>query len=501
MMEAKVKFLVIPTVFLSLFLSKLGTCQEFDRSSRIIHTPLGSLVGVNYPGADGNVAWTTYKGIPFAEPPVGPLRFAQPKPKEPWQDVLNATEYGPECPQPQRDYTSEDCLTLNLFVPTVNVTEGPLAVMVWIHGGGFESGAGSHYDGSVLAVRGRVIVVTVNYRLGVLGFLSTGDDSAKGNYGLWDQRLAIQWVKENIAYFQGDADRITIFGESAGGISIGMQVISPVNNRSLFQRAILESGTAKAVFTDSHEGAASRTKQMGLLLQCNNVDDSRKLIECLRAATAEDILKAAEKLVLTVVQLSPYNPTIDGDFLPDYIHHLSASGLASQYDLIVGSNSDEGSLALNSGIIPPNIDSSLMPFIIALAVSPVCDCTNYLDLTETATFFYTASTGLDDGRQNVRTVLEMSGDSLFVAPATATARHHSLLSDKYNHSSTSYMYYFTYLSEVESNPFPPDLIDGAGHGFEINFVFGTYLITHPGSVSAKLSQSMVAFWSNFAKHG
>ncbi|XP_022079675.1 putative inactive carboxylesterase 4 [Acanthaster planci] len=321
-MKTKVGFTcVVLTVLLCFFSKNLGTCQETDWSSTIIHTPLGSLAGVNHHDPDGNLRLTTKKGIPFAKPPVGPLRLSKPKPKEPWQGVLNATDYGLVCPQPP-DYSmdgvvlnqtqSEDCLTLNIFVPAMNVsTEALLPVMVWIHGGGFAYEDASVYDLSTIAVHGHVIVVNLNYRLGVLGFLSTGDDSAQGNYGVWDQRLAIQWVKENIVYFHGDADMITIFGESAGGISVGMHAISPVNDRSLFQRVILQSGTASTFFMNSPQEAATRTRQLGRLLQCETVDDSRELMDCLRNTSVDDLLTAAAKLKLEVVQLSPCYPTLD----------------------------------------------------------------------------------------------------------------------------------------------------------------------------------------------
>lgn len=197
-----------------------------------------------------------YKGIPYAAPPVGELRWKEPQPAEPWKEVRPCTEFGPACPQPSSDdqggfmavgETSEDCLYLNVWSPAETPGER-LPVMVWIHGGAFRTGAGSQavYDGVNLAEKD-VVVVTINYRLGPLGFFAhpllteESPNGSSGNYGLLDQVAALEWVERNIASFGGDPDNVTVFGESAGAMSICDLMASPLAE-GLFDRAIVQSG-------------------------------------------------------------------------------------------------------------------------------------------------------------------------------------------------------------------------------------------------------------------
>ena len=220
--------------------------QDLQRISQdiVVNTRSGKLRGFQHV-LNGKSVFQ-FLGVPYAEPPVGSLRFKPPLPISGWTGTKNATDFGPECMQNvyrpgPRPSMSEDCLVLHVYVPETLSPVKQRAVMVWIHGGAFVIGKASTYDGAHLALRGDVIVVTINYRLGVFGFLSTGDTSSPGNYGLLDQRLAIKWVKDNIEKFGGNSSLITIFGESAGGVSTGMHVISP-QNVGLFQRAIVQSG-------------------------------------------------------------------------------------------------------------------------------------------------------------------------------------------------------------------------------------------------------------------
>ncbi|XP_066292574.1 pyrethroid hydrolase Ces2e-like [Branchiostoma lanceolatum] len=198
----------------------------------------------------------TFLGIPYAAPPVGELRYRPPQPALPWEGVREAVEYGSYCPQNLTSFNnldhdfpiefgenmtmSEDCLTVNVFTPTV-AEDAALPVLLWIHGGALTIGMGSPPGWEVLAAHQDVVVVSINYRLGVLGFLSTGDENMPGNYGFLDQVRAMEWVKENIRSFGGDPERVTLFGESAGGISISYHLLSPLS-RGLFQRAIMVPG-------------------------------------------------------------------------------------------------------------------------------------------------------------------------------------------------------------------------------------------------------------------
>ncbi|NXU51605.1 SASB hydrolase, partial [Turnix velox] len=223
--------------------TKLGTVQGFQ---------------LHVDSAKKNV--NVFLKLPFARPPVGQLRFSPPQPPEPWSGVRDATSYPAMCLQDKvtgqlisdmvsmnKDKVtlsvSEDCLYLNIYSPVPVGKQEKLPVIVWIHGGGLLLGAASSYDGSALAALNNVVVVAIQYRLGFLGYFSTGDEHARGNWGYLDQVAALQWIQENIEYFGGDPGSVTIFGESAGGVSVSALILSPLA-KGLFHKAISESGTA-----------------------------------------------------------------------------------------------------------------------------------------------------------------------------------------------------------------------------------------------------------------
>ena len=260
------------------------TCVCVGVKAKIVRTPSGSVLGTTSETLGVNVS--RYYKIPFATPPIGNFRFTKTVPVVPWGTTINSTKYGPSCVQsipagyvfiiPNQD-TSEDCLHLNIFVPETNIASNQLKpVMVWIHGGAFVVGSATMYDGSYLAAQGDVIVVTVNYRLGILGFLSFGN--LRGNYGLWDQLEAIRWIKRNIRSFGGDPSSITIFGESAGAASVALHSTIP-RNRGLFQRSIMQSGSYSNPWTfgiNMVEGMRQYTETVG----CND-DGNRNVESCL----------------------------------------------------------------------------------------------------------------------------------------------------------------------------------------------------------------------------
>ena len=236
-----------------LFLIALGhTYTEDDKlqvETRVVNTPLGLVKGLKLKNQQMGKPLYEFRGIRYGKPPVGPLRFKQPVPVEKWEDTLDATTFGASCPQfinemmsdfkPRK--VSEDCLFLNVYVPAELDLNKKLSVMVWIHGGGLTFGFGDQYDGGWIAIEGNVITVTINYRMNIFGFLSVGHPASKGNYGLWDQKLALQWVHDNIHAFGRDPESVTIFGESGGGWSTSFQSLMP-SNRGLFQRVISQSG-------------------------------------------------------------------------------------------------------------------------------------------------------------------------------------------------------------------------------------------------------------------
>lgn len=304
-----------------------------------IKTKSGSVEGVL--SSNGEVS--IFKGIPFAAPPVGPLRWKAPQPAEPWKGTLHADHFSKNCMQKlvheflpwTKEFmlvndVSEDCLYLNIWTPAKSATE-KLPVYVYIYGGAFTSGAGdvSIYDGEHLAEKG-LIVVNMNYRLGVFGFLAHPELTAEsphhssGNYAFLDQLAALQWVKENIAAFGGDPEHVTIGGQSAGAVSVGLQVVSPLT-KGLFRGAITESGTGISGWpipslAEGEKIGADFAKSMGA-----------KSIADLRAMPAEKLLDAQGR----------FSPVVDGWFLPDQVMKIYAAGDENDVPMIDGWNADE----------------------------------------------------------------------------------------------------------------------------------------------------------------
>ena len=302
-----------------------------------------------------------YHGIPYAAPPVGNLRWAPTAPVLPWQDVLDASRPGPNCPQrasvpvsfyerPEYPEQSEDCLTLNVWTKAVHAEERR-PVMVWIHGGGLAGGAGSWQTGELLAGKGAVLV-TFNYRLGRLGFLAHPELSAEhpngvsGNQGFRDQIQALQWVRDNISKFGGDPDNVTIFGESAGGTSVSVMQASPLA-RGLFHRAIGQSGAGFHPMSHRTEDRAYAKSgefvglQFGAALVGEEDDQS---LAALRKLPAQRIVEVTDSSPLFSVY--EYLPTVDGEVLPQDVGTLFSKGQQADVPTLVGSNAHEGGAIL-----------------------------------------------------------------------------------------------------------------------------------------------------------
>jgi para-nitrobenzyl esterase len=307
-----------------------------------------------------------FTGIPYAAPPVGDRRFRPPAPAEPWSGIQDAVSFGPGAPQnastaerlmgAQPKQSSEDCLTLNVWTPGLDDAARP--VMVWLHGGAFATGSGGvpWYHGNRLAARGDVVVVTLNYRLGALGFLHLaqllgGEYAAAGNLGLLDQIAALEWVSGNIAAFGGDPGRVTIFGESAGGMSVATLLGAPAA-RGRFQRAIAQSGAAANVSTP--EVAAAVAEAVVAELHEASGDNTCSAPEILLEAPVGQLLAAQDAVARRLTgramarevpagQASwlPFQPVVDGTVLPEHPLDAIAAGAAADVPLITGTTSDE----------------------------------------------------------------------------------------------------------------------------------------------------------------
>ncbi|MBM7131095.1 carboxylesterase/lipase family protein [Dyella mobilis] len=293
---------------------------------------------------DASIDLNEFKGIPYAAPPIGPLRWKPPQPAAAWPGVRQADHFGPRCMQRamysdmvfRSDGVSEDCLYLNVWAPAHSAS-AKLPVLVYFYGGGFTAGDGSElrYDGASLAQRG-IVTVTVNYRLDVFGFLALpalaaeSPEHATGNYGLLDQNAALRWVRRNIAAFGGDPGKVTIGGESAGSMSVSAQMASPLS-KGLMQQAIGESG---AVLGNLKPRPLAQAEREGKNFE--RLVGARSL-EQLRATSAESLLKVAGKK-----NVPEFMPTIDGYFLPRSPEAIFQSGDQAHIPLLVGSNSQEG---------------------------------------------------------------------------------------------------------------------------------------------------------------
>lgn len=440
-----------------------------------LRTANGVLEGVV--SADGKVR--TFKGIPYAAPPVGELRWKPPQPAPAWAGVRKAVDYPPRCMQgriyPDMVFNdkgpSEDCLYLNLWMPAAP-EKTPLPVMVWIYGGGFAAGATSEprQDAGNLSKKG-VMVVTMNYRLGVFGFFSHPEltkesrRKASGNYGLLDQVAAIEWVKKNIATFGGDPNNVTIFGESAGSFSVSALMASPLS-RGLFKRAIGESG---AFF-----GATLPLKPLAETEKANVEFAKTSLgttsLQALRARPAEEILQAALKQ-----ETLRFSPNVDGYFLPRDVPSIYAGGKQSHVPLLAGWNADENSYRTILGRDDPTVQN-FATHVRAL----------YGSQADPLLKLYAASTDAEVKR----TAQDLAGDR-FIAYGTWKWLEMQLKTGK----SSVYRYRFDQTLPL-AEPAAP-------HASEIEYVFQVLssrrLPWRPED--RKVSDWMGSYWTNFAKTG
>ncbi|XP_058296360.1 liver carboxylesterase 1 [Hylobates moloch] len=333
-------------------------------SPPVVDTVHGKVLGkfVSLEGFAQPVA--VFLGIPFAKPPLGPLRFTPPQPAEPWSFVKNATSYPPMCTQDPKAgqllselFTnrkeniplkfSEDCLYLNIYTPADLTKKSRLPVMVWIHGGGLMVGAASTYDGLALAAHENVVVVTIQYRLGIWGFFSTGDEHSPGNWGHLDQLAALRWVQDNIAGFGGNPDSVTIFGESAGAESVSVLVLSPLA-KNLFHRAISESGVALTAVLVKKGGVKPLAEQIAITAGCKTTT-SAVMVHCLRQKTEEELLETTLKMNFLTLDLqgdpkeshSLLATVIDGVLLPKTPEELQAERKFHAIPYMVGINKQE----------------------------------------------------------------------------------------------------------------------------------------------------------------
>ncbi|XP_028571485.1 neuroligin-3 isoform X13 [Podarcis muralis] len=371
---------------------------------------------------------------------------------------------------------------------------GAKPVMVYIHGGSYMEGTGNMIDGSVLASYGNVIVITLNYRVGVLGFLSTGDQAAKGNYGLLDQIQALRWISENIAFFGGDPLRITVFGSGIGASCVSLLTLSH-HSEGLFQRAIIQSGSALSSWAVNYQ-PVKYTSLLADKVGCN-VLDTVDMVDCLRQ-------KSAKELVEQDIQPARYHvafgPVIDGDVIPDDPEILMEQGEFLNYDIMLGVNQGEG-LKFVEGVVDPedgvsgsDFDYSVSNFVDNLYGYPEGKDT----LRETIKFMYTDWADRDNPETRRKTLVALFTDHQWVEPSVVTADLHA------RYGSPTYFYAFYHHCQSLMKPPWSD----AAHGDEVPYVFGIPMIgptdLFPCNFSKNdvmLSAVVMTYWTNFAKTG
>ena len=441
---------------------------------------------------------SVFLGVPYAQPPVGPLRFRPPVPGAPWEGVRPARSVGPIAHQFPTDLEqmqgrldlpqSEDCLTLNIWTPEPDGARRP--VMVWIHGGAYLNGTGAAewFDGTSFATRHDVVLVTINYRLAVFGYLHLAgvapDEVGSGNCGLLDQVAALQWVADNISSFGGDPGNVTVFGESAGAMSVGVLLGTP-EAAGLFHRAILQSGAASNVTTaeDATAVAVAVLAALGLSPDAGGVTRLRELpaADIMAAYGAVAMSHAPDMAAARIVPT--FAPVVDGVVLPQEPLRAIREGASSSVPVMLGTNRDEME-------VMRLLDKSIYDFdddeIERRAVNL------FGDLSGRALALYRGS---ERGTtENVWTAVDT--DRTFLIPALALADAHGAA------GGATWLYLFTWTTTAFGGRM------GAVHTLEIPFVFNNFdlgaspeLTGGPPAAALALGERMHRTWAHFARHG
>jgi para-nitrobenzyl esterase len=480
-----------------------------DASPAIV-TKSGPLKGIQTPTTN------EYLGIPYAVPPVGNLRWTPPQPFGKWHGVFQATQFGNFCTQPESGSTfgSEDCLTLNVYTRREKKNQNKhhgLPVMVWIHGGSLVTGGGGFYDPTRMVEQGGVIVVTINYRLGLLGFFAhkaiDEECHLKGNYGLMDQQLALRWVKRNIGAFGGDSKRVTIFGESAGGQSVYSDLASPTA-AGLFQRAISESGSyiqfqdywapISIVPLAQAETIGTSLVPSGTEL-ANSVGCTSQTAQCLRDVPASTLVLAEPAIIY---------PFVDGKILKRSPTAAFASGQFNRVPVISGGNHDEYRL-----FVAEQYDAIGHPLVTEAdyeaAVGTLWGGFGATFVTEIFSVVYPLANYPivpsipGDPSPSPGIALGASGtDGIFACPERNGVALLSAWVPTYAYEFNDEDAYLVF-SEFPSPPFPPITFPlGTAHFTEVPYLFDVF--STPSNFTPEqqqLSESMISYWTRFAATG
>ncbi|MDW6004950.1 carboxylesterase/lipase family protein [Vibrio mangrovi] len=476
----------------ALALAVLGiSCNAYSgmrTGNTIVATDHGLVQGVQ----NGEV--TSYKGIPYAQPPVGELRWRAPQPANPWDSVLQAKEYGNDCLQApfpgdssQMDNgMSEDCLFLNVWKPA-HPSRALRPVMVWIHGGGFVNGGSSAptYDGTSFAEKG-VVMVSFNYRLGRFGFFAhpaltaAQEEPVLGNYGFMDQIAALKWIKENIAQFGGDPNQVTVVGESAGGMSIHALLTSPLA-KNLFDRAIIQSGSGRLNFSgryldkESPSGEAPAEVAGTLFAEKFNINgEGSDALDALRALPAEDIVSGLN--MMNMGGDPTYSgPMIDGKLVTAHPQDIYSSGPALSIPVLVGATTAEIPVMSPFSSFPETVDEALAIF------GPF--------RSEIARYAY----GVEETTPVMGLGLNIIRDTGMVEPARF------VMKEAEKQGQPVYGYRFGYVADSLK-----PTSDGAAHASDIAYAFNTLQAQYHSDVTESdqaMADMVHQYWVNFVRYG
>ncbi|XP_052104155.1 neuroligin-4, X-linked-like isoform X3 [Mytilus californianus] len=509
-------------MWLVIFKGCIAPVSIHQLAQRPITTSKGKIRGVlvEFPRESQLRTVEGYFGIPFAS---GSLRFMPPSevimhskfvkeandslacPQIKWRDRLFAGSEKPKGSQihfyrimQSTNRQHESCLFLNIFVPPRDWNNtSKLPVMVFVHGESYEIGTGNAYEGSVLASYGEVIVVTVNYRLGVLGFLSTGDNEASGNYALWDLFAVLSWIHDNIGAFGGDTNRVTLFGHGYGAALVNILLLSPMVSTRLIQRAILQSGSALSPWAVSFD-AVTCTQWLAVNVNCSQyLSDSELLVKCLRNKTATELV---EHVPLPPKYYSCFAPTPGGgQMFPDNVRELlkRRDTVFSQIPVMFGVTRNEAYSYLKQRELEEGITKERKAQIIRTFVHNLYKF-HRQKLYEIIDFQYTEWNKEQDRNTTRDNVMDMLSDGLYVAPVVEMAHEHA------KRGAGTYFYNFGYSTQSENFP----QWSSGVHGDELPYVFGAPLVDgispFPSRYTKnekKLSAAVMRFWTNFAKSG
>ena len=489
---------------LPLILVSAGTCvdplvvntKKGKVKGKTVRTPLGGEVDVWY-------------SIPYAQPPIGDLRFRHPRPIDRWHDVKDTTGLPNSCWQTVDEFfgnfegstmwnantpMSEDCLYVSVIVPKPRRTNVP--VVVWIYGGGFYSGTSTLdvYDYRIFADNQDVIVVAPHYRVANLGFLYMGTPDVPGNTGLFDQVLAFQWIKDNIDRFGGNPNNITLMGESAGAAGISMHLLSPLS-RNLFSQAIMQSGSATVPWgIISKEENQLRGQRLAEAVGCpTDLNAIREVIDCLRRTNASDLINNEMSNGVTDF---PFVPIIDGSFFDELPIESLRKGNFKKTNIMMGSNTEEGYWFIMYFL--PDLFKREENVLVTrkdfeMSVRQLFPYFNELIL-QAIMFEYTDWLDPEDGDKNRDAIDKMVGDYHFTCNVNEFANYYA------EQGNNVYMYYFKHRSSTSKWP----KWAGTLHGDEISYLFGQPLNPKYRGYTEEeqdLSRKMMTYWGNFIKTG